>query len=169
MFCKKNILGNLAKFTEKHSHQTGTSVFLWILRIFKNLFFFRANLNDCFWNLQKSTCDAGFSYQLFKTFFNRPYQASVIVHRGLRPATLLKKRLWCSVNFAKYLRTSFFIEHYRRLLLYYRALHFPDSKIISFFLMLSLSISLFNLISSNIFSWIFFKEKALLSSSLGTN
>ena len=33
---------------------------------------------------------------------------------GLRPATLLKKRLWhrCfTVNFAKFLRTPFFIEH----------------------------------------------------------
>ena len=35
---------------------------------------------------------------------------------GLSPATLLKKRVWyrCSpVNFAKFLRTSFFIEHLR--------------------------------------------------------
>ena len=39
---------------------------------------------------------------------------------GLRPATLLKKRLWyrCfSVNFAKFLRTSFLTEHLRWLLL----------------------------------------------------
>ena len=35
---------------------------------------------------------------------------------GLRPATLLKKRLWhrCfPVNFAKFLRTPFFKEHLR--------------------------------------------------------
>ena len=35
---------------------------------------------------------------------------------GLRPATLLKKRLWhrCfPVNFAKFLRTPFFTEHLR--------------------------------------------------------
>ena len=41
---------------------------------------------------------------------------------GLRPATLLKKRLWhrCfPVNFAKFLRTSFFIEHLWWLLLYW--------------------------------------------------
>ena len=41
---------------------------------------------------------------------------------GLRPATLLKKRLWhrCfPVNFAKFLRTPFFIEHLRWLLLTY--------------------------------------------------
>ena len=40
---------------------------------------------------------------------------------GLRPATLLKKRLWqrCFlVNFAKFLRTPFLIEHLRWLLLY---------------------------------------------------
>ena len=39
---------------------------------------------------------------------------------GLRSATLLKKRLWCrcfSVNFAKILRTLFFIEHLSWLLL----------------------------------------------------
>ena len=39
---------------------------------------------------------------------------------GLRPATLLKKRLWhrwFSVNFAKFLRTTFFIEYLRWLLL----------------------------------------------------
>ena len=39
---------------------------------------------------------------------------------GLRPATLLKMRLWhrCfPVNFAKFLRTPFFTEHLKRLLL----------------------------------------------------
>ena len=39
---------------------------------------------------------------------------------GLRAATLLKKRLWhrCfPVNFVKFLRTTFFIEHFRWLLL----------------------------------------------------
>ena len=38
---------------------------------------------------------------------------------GLRPATLLKKRLWHKcflVNFAKFLRTPFFTEHLRGLL-----------------------------------------------------
>ena len=40
---------------------------------------------------------------------------------GLRPATLLKKRLWhrCfPMNFAKFLRTAFLTEHLRWLLLY---------------------------------------------------
>ena len=39
---------------------------------------------------------------------------------GLRPATLLKKRLWHKcfpVNFAKFLRTSFLTKHLRWLLL----------------------------------------------------
>ena len=39
---------------------------------------------------------------------------------GLKPATLLKKRLWhrCfPVNFTKFLRTTFFTEHLWRLLL----------------------------------------------------
>ena len=39
---------------------------------------------------------------------------------GLRPATLLKKRLWnryFPMNFAKFLRTPFFTEHLWRLLL----------------------------------------------------
>ena len=39
---------------------------------------------------------------------------------GLRPATLLKKRLWhrhFPVNFVKFLRTPFFTEHLRWLLL----------------------------------------------------
>ena len=40
---------------------------------------------------------------------------------GLRHATLLKKSVWCScflVNFAKFLRTPFFTEHLRWLLLH---------------------------------------------------
>ena len=40
--------------------------------------------------------------------------------RSLKPATLLKKRLWHGcfpVNFAKFLRTPFLTEHLRQLLL----------------------------------------------------
>ena len=69
VFCKKGVLRNFAKFTEKHLCQS--------------------------------------------LFFNKV--------AGLRPATLLKKRLWhrCfSVNFAKFLRTSFIIEHLWWLLLW---------------------------------------------------
>ena len=68
VFCKKGVLKNFAKFTEKHLCQS--------------------------------------------LFFN--------IVAGLRPATILKKRLWhrCfPVNFVKFLRTSFFTEHLRWLLL----------------------------------------------------
>ena len=46
---------------------------------------------------------------------------------GLRPATLLKKRAWhwCfPVNFTKFLRTPFYIEHLWWLLLHIPCLHF---------------------------------------------
>ena len=58
-------------------------------------------------NSQENTC--------VKVSFLIKLQAS-----GLRPATLLKKRLWrrCfPVNLAKFLRTTFLIEHLRWLLL----------------------------------------------------
>ena len=57
-------------------------------------------------NSQENTCDR-------VSFFNKV--------AGLRPATLLKKRLWhrCfPVNFAKFLRTPFLTEHLWWLLLY---------------------------------------------------
>ena len=58
---------------------------------------------------------AGFAGKHFcwSLFFNKV--------AGLRPATLLKKRLWqrCFLmNFVKFLRTQFFIKHFRCLLLY---------------------------------------------------
>ena len=75
VFCKKGVLRNFEKFTEKHLCQ--------------NLF-----LNKV---------------------------------AGLRPATLLKKRPrhWCfPVNFTKFLRTPFYIEHLWWLLLHILCLHF---------------------------------------------
>ena len=50
---------------------------------------------------------------------------------GLRPATLLKKRLWhrCfPVNFEKFLRTPLFTEHFRWLLLYFYSC-FPETPL----------------------------------------
>ena len=50
---------------------------------------------------------------------------------GLRPATLLKKSLWhrCfPVNFAKFLRTPFFTEHLRWLLLYQAVFQYDQKK-----------------------------------------
>ena len=58
----------------------------------------------------------------FTKFTRKHLCQSLLFNRvaGLRPATLLKKRLWhrCfPVNFVKFLRTSFHIEHLRWLLL----------------------------------------------------
>ena len=55
--------------------------------------------------------------------FTRKHQCQCLFFNkdaGLSPATLLKKRLWHScfpVNFVKFLRTPFFTEHLRWLLL----------------------------------------------------
>ena len=67
MLCRKGVLRNFAKFTQK--------------RLFQSLFFSKVT--------------------------------------GLKPATLLKKRLWhrsFPVNFAKFLKTPFFTEHFGWLL-----------------------------------------------------
>ena len=58
----------------------------------------------------------------FAKFLRRQPCQSLFFNKvaGLRPATLLKKRLWHScfpVNFVKFLRTPFFIEHLWWLLL----------------------------------------------------
>ena len=60
----------------------------------------------------------------FAKFTGKHLCQSIIINKGvgLRPAALLKKRLWhrCfPVNFAEFLRTPFFKEHLRWLLLYY--------------------------------------------------
>ena len=65
---------------------------------------------------------------------------------GLRPETLLKKRLWhrpFPVNFAKFLRTPFFIGHLRWLLLTLWRTNWADCKRI-FCLFVSLSIHVFD-------------------------
>ena len=79
VFCKKGVLKNFVKFTEKHLYQT-------------------------------------------------PYPNKVA---GLRPATLLKKRIWhrCfSVNFAIFLRTPFSTEQLRWLLLNVFLKYFAEFK-----------------------------------------
>ena len=58
----------------------------------------------------------------FAKFTGKHFCQSLFFNKvaGLRPATLLKKRLWYRyflVNFAKFLRISFFKEHLRWLLL----------------------------------------------------
>ena len=66
---------------------------------------------------------------------------------GLRPATLLKKRLWhrCfPVNFTKFLRTTFFIEHVWWLLLY---ISVNDMYIVHQLTSLALATKLFDFVS----------------------
>ena len=58
----------------------------------------------------------------FAKFTGKHLSQSLFLNKvaGLRPATLLKKRLWhrCFlVNFTKFLRTTFLTEHFRWLLL----------------------------------------------------
>ena len=80
----------------------------------------RANLN-CI-QAEKSKQKLKPPCSLFGTNFSNNRPATFAITRpanfnkvaGLRPATLLKQRLWhmCfPVNFAKFLRTPFFIEH----------------------------------------------------------
>ena len=64
----------------------------------------------------------------------RPKAWNFIKKETLRPATLLKKRLWYRcfpVNFAEFLRTPFLTEYIRWLLLYfprYRFLNWQNAK-----------------------------------------
>ena len=65
-------------------------------------------------------CKKGFLKNFAKFTGKHLHQSLFFKVAGLRPATLLKKRLWhmCFlVNFAKFLRITFFTEHPRWLLL----------------------------------------------------
>ena len=78
----------------------------------------------------------------------------VLFNSGLRPATLLKKRLWhrCfPANFARFLRTPFLTEYLRWLLLFYRL--FLDYFLLS--LLLCTGLWIFRLVSffSSLLSW----------------
>ena len=72
---------------------------------------------------------------------------------GLRPATLLKKRVWLRcfpVNFAKFPRTPFITKHFRWLILTYLFMHFcvrkkSFIKIPTLILHLKLQTSIFDL------------------------
>ena len=62
-------------------------------------------------------------FRNFAKFTEKHLCQSLIFNKfaGLRPATLLKKRLWhryFSVNFAKFLRTPFLTQHLQWLLLH---------------------------------------------------
>ena len=122
MFCKKDDLRNFTEFTGKHQCQ---SLFfnkvaglrpatLLKKRLLVQLFsvnfakflrtpFYKMHL---LWLLLKGLKFDSLPFLLWL------YRA--LITRGLRPATLLKKRPWnrCfPVNFAKFLRTPFFLEH----------------------------------------------------------
>ena len=82
-------------------------------QLFINIFYFRSSRPDMF-------CKKGV-LENFAKFYGKHLCQSLFFNKvaALRPATLLKKRLWHScfpVNFAKFLRT-FFTEHFRWLLL----------------------------------------------------
>ena len=97
-----------------------------------------ANFADCkkekkkniMWEVVAKRCSAKtLSWKFYKIYREMPVLESLskkpVVHRcsvkSLRPATLLKKRLWyrCfSVNFAKFLRIPSHTEHLRWLLLF---------------------------------------------------
>ena len=81
---------------------------------FMNINFYRSSHPEVF-------CKKGV-LRNFPKFTGKHLRQSLFFNKvaGLRPATLLKKRLWhrCfHVNFAKFLRTPFFIEHICKLLL----------------------------------------------------
>ena len=92
-------------------HMEGTFTlmcYLWLATIMWNEIYFRSNLLEVFYKkgaLKKFAKFTG-GHLCQSLFFNKV--------AGLRPATLLKKKLghWhFSVIFAKFLRTPFFIEH----------------------------------------------------------
>ena len=73
-------------------------------------------ISVCFLNSQKQS-SSGVLLTNFAKFIGKHLCQSLFFNKvaGLRSATLLKKRLWhrCfPVNFAKFLRTSFFIQHF---------------------------------------------------------
>ena len=122
VFCKKGGLRNFAEFTRKHQCQrlffnkvAGLRpATLWKKRLLVQLFslnfakFLRTPFNKKhpLWLLLKGL---KFDSLLFLLWLYR-----ALITRDLRLATLLKKRPWSRcfpVNFAKFLRTPFFLEH----------------------------------------------------------
>ena len=74
---------------------------------------------NCFAFIQKVPLEVFYKIDVLKHFRSSPPVS-------LRPATLLKMRLWhrgFPVNFAKFLRTPYFTEQLRWLLLTFRKIH----------------------------------------------
>ena len=134
VFCKNIVLRNFAKFTGKHLFQrlffnnvagirlkacnfikkeSQTYVFLWICEISKNTFFLQNTSDGCF-------CRFSMTGETRQTGPLQKEPSVGIPSKSLRPATLLKKRLWhrCfPVKFTKFLRSSFLQNTSGRLLL----------------------------------------------------
>ena len=89
VFCKKGVLANFAKFLRKFLRQSlffnkvagywkrdsGTDVFLWILRNFEEHVFYRTTPSDCFSNiidLSKDVREKFLTYHTNKTTKTRP-------------------------------------------------------------------------------------------------
>ena len=136
LLCKINILESFAKFTGKHlcqsllfnkacniiKRETLEQAFSCeLLDLFKNPFFTFFLLFD-----RSSRPEVFFRKGVlrnFAKFTGKRLCQSLFFNKvaGLRSATVFKKRLWhmCfPVNFAKFLRTLFFIEHLWWLLLF---------------------------------------------------
>ena len=121
LFCNKGVLRNFRNFTEKY--------------LFQGLFFNKLTVAQMFscesceitWNtFSRSSrpevfCKKGI-IRNFARFTGKHLSQSLFFNKvaDLRPTTLVKKRLrlrWFSVNFGKFLRKPFFIEHLCWLLL----------------------------------------------------
>ena len=86
-----------------------------------------SSLSHCYWTIITSFRSFIYSCCFLIWLFSDMDSAeiSLVWHLGLRPVTLLKKRLRCQcflVNFVKLLRTAFFIEHLWWLLLNFQVL-----------------------------------------------
>ena len=105
MFCKKYVLEHFTKFTGKDlSPETQDVKWKYIRR--------SEDVQDVFWTSYVRSSYVVCLRECHSLFFSKL--------AGVRPANLLKKRLWhrCFlVKFVKVLRTTFFIEHLSWLLL----------------------------------------------------
>ena len=109
------------------SNKTNISSILWaylcgmetVHNIFISMIFHKLRQYSCLPRIRSSRQEVFCKKGIFKNFANSQENTCVRVH-SLRPATLLKRRLWHScfpANFAKFLRTPFLVEHLWLLLL----------------------------------------------------
>ena len=99
-----------------------TGTFLWILRNFYEYLFCRTSVNGCLRSKGPEVFCKKVVLKKFTKFTGKHLCQSLFLKKvpDPRPVTLLKKRFWYRcfpVNFLKYLKTPFFIDHLRWLLL----------------------------------------------------